>query len=142
MHASVRHFEALFDMLTLSDKPIHAYSPGLERNLDAIEMINIARGIDDATLEREPSPFTVINTSSPLRLDGPMLEGVLQMARRNQVVVLTPFTLAGAMAPVTLAGALAQQHGEALAGLEPERREALEDFVARRKAEGGAPTDY
>ena len=39
------------------------------------------------------------------------------MARRNQVVVLTPFTLAGAMAPVTLAGALAQQHAEALAGL-------------------------
>ena len=56
--------------------------------------------------------------------------------------MLTPFTLAGAMAPVTLAGALAQQHGEALAGLEPERREALEDFVARRKAESGAPTDY
>ena len=25
---------------------------------------------------------------------------------------------------------------------EPERREALEAFVARRKAEGGAPTDY
>ena len=38
------------------------------------------------------------------------------MARRNQVVVLTPFTLAGAMAPITLAGALAQQHAEALAG--------------------------
>ncbi len=104
-------------MLTLSDKPIHAYSLGRERNLDAIEMIKIARGIDDATLEREPSLFTVINSSSPLRLDGPMLEGVIQMARRNQVVVLTPFTLAGAMAPVTLAGALAEQHAEALAGL-------------------------
>src|SRR5271167_346669 len=117
VHASIRHLEALFDMLTLSDKPIHAYSLGLERNLDAIEMIKIARGIDDETLEREPSLFTVINSSSPLRLDTPMLEGVIQMARRNQVVVLTPFTLAGAMAPVTLAGALAEQHAEALAGL-------------------------
>src|SRR5271167_2682966 len=117
IHASIRHLDALFDMLTLSDKPIHAYSLGRERNLDAIEMIKIARGIDDATLEREPSLFTVINSSSPLRLDTPMLEGVIQMARRNQVVVLTPFTLAGAMAPVTLAGALAQQHAEALAGL-------------------------
>ena len=117
VHASIRHLEALFDMLTLSDKPIHAYSLGRERNLDAIEMVKIARGIDDETLEREPSLFTVINSSSPLRLDGPMLEGVIQMARRNQVVVLTPFTLAGAMAPVTLAGALAQQHSEALAGL-------------------------
>jgi len=117
IHASVRHLDALFDVLTLSDKPIHAYSLGRERNLDAIEMIKIARGIDEATLEREPSLFTVINSSSPLRLDGPMLEGVIQMARRNQVVVLTPFTLAGAMAPVTLAGALAEQHAEALAGL-------------------------
>jgi trimethylamine---corrinoid protein Co-methyltransferase len=117
VHPSIRHLDALFDMLTLSDKPVHAYSLGRERNLDAIEMIKIARGIDDAALEREPSLFTVINSSSPLRLDGPMLEGVIQMAKRNQVVVLTPFTLAGAMAPVTLAGALAQQHAEALAGL-------------------------
>src|SRR5271157_183841 len=69
IHASVRHLEALFDLLTLSDKPIHAYSPGRERNLDAIEMVKIARGIDDETLEREPSLFTVINSSSPLRLD-------------------------------------------------------------------------
>jgi trimethylamine---corrinoid protein Co-methyltransferase len=117
IHPSVRHLEALFDLLTLSDKPIHAYSLGRERNLDAIEMVKIARGVDDETLEREPSLFTVINSSSPLRLDTPMLEGVIQMARRNQVVVLTPFTLAGAMAPVTLAGALVEQHAEALAGL-------------------------
>jgi trimethylamine--corrinoid protein Co-methyltransferase len=46
-----------------------------------------------------------------------MLEGLIEMARHKQVVVLTPFTLAGAMAPVTLAGALALQNAEALAGL-------------------------
>ena len=131
IHASVRHLDALFDMLTLSDKPIHAYSLGRERVLDAIEMVRIARGLDQATLEREPSLFTVINSSSPLRLDTPMLEGVIQMARRNQVVVLTPFTLAGAMAPVTLAGALAQQHAEALAGL-----------VMTQVARPGAPFVY
>ncbi len=117
IHASVRHLDALYDMLTLSDKPIHAYSLGRERIRDGMEMARLARGVDDETFEREPSLFTVINSSSPLRLDTPMLEGVLQMARRNQVVVLTPFTLAGAMAPVTLAGALAEQHAEALAGL-------------------------
>jgi trimethylamine--corrinoid protein Co-methyltransferase len=117
IHASVRHLDAIYDLLTLSDKPIHAYSLGRERNLDAIEMARIARGIDDETLDREPSLFTIINSSSPLRLDTPMLEGIIQMARRNQVVVLTPFTLAGAMAPVTVAGALVQQNAEALAGL-------------------------
>ncbi|MHB2165821.1 trimethylamine methyltransferase family protein [Alsobacter sp. R-9] len=117
IHASVRHLDALFDMLTLSDKAIHAYSLGRERNLDALEMARIARGVDRETFEREPSLFTIINSSSPLRLDGPMLEGIIQMARANQVTVLTPFTLAGAMAPVTVAGAVTQQNAEALAGL-------------------------
>ena len=131
IHASVRHLDALFDMLTLSDKPIHAYSLGQERIVDGIEMARLARGIDHETLEREPSLFTVINSSSPLRLDTPMMEGVIQMARRNQVVVLTPFTLAGAMAPVTLAGALAEQHAEALAGL-----------VIAQSARAGSPFVY
>ena len=117
VHASVRHLDALFDMLTLSDKPIHAYSLGRERNLDGLELVRIARGIDRETLEREPSVFTIINTSSPLRLDTPMLEGIIQMARANQVTCVTPFTLAGAMAPVTVAGAVTQQNAEALAGL-------------------------
>ncbi len=131
IHASVRHLDALFDMLTLADKPIHAYSLGRERIVDAIEMAKIARGIDDETLEREPSLFTIINSSSPLRLDTPMLEGIIRMAQRNQVVVLTPFTLAGAMAPVTIAGALTQQHAEALAG-----------FVLAQTVRPGSPFVY
>jgi trimethylamine--corrinoid protein Co-methyltransferase len=117
VHASVRHLDALFDMLTLSDKAIHAYSLGEGRIRDGIEMARIARGIDEERLMQEPSLFTVINSSSPLRLDNPMIEGIIQMARKNQVVVLTPFTLAGAMAPVTVVGAVAQQNAEALAGL-------------------------
>ncbi len=117
LHASIRHLDATFDALTLSDKPLHAYSLGRQRNRDCLEMVRIARGIDDETLEREPSIFTVINSSSPLRLDIPMLHGIMEYSSRNQIVVLTPFTLAGAMAPVTLAGALALQNAEALAGI-------------------------
>ena len=117
IHASVRHLDATFDALTLCDKPIHAYSLGRTRNQDCLELVRIARQIDEVTLEREPSIFTVINSSSPLRLDAPMLQGIIEFSSRNQVVVMTPFTLAGAMAPVTLAGALAQQNAEALAGM-------------------------
>jgi trimethylamine---corrinoid protein Co-methyltransferase len=117
IHASIRHLDATFDALTLADKPIHAYSLGRQRNLDCLEMVRIARGIDEATLDREPSIFTIINSSSPLRLDTPMLHGILEYSARNQVIVMTPFTLAGAMAPVTLAGALAEQNAEALAGI-------------------------
>lgn len=117
IHASVRHLDALYDMLTLSDRVIHAYSLGAQRNLDALEMIKIVRQIDDATLEEQPSVISVINASSPLRYDTPMLQGIIEFSSRNQVIVITPFTLAGAMAPVTVAGALAQHNAEALAGI-------------------------
>jgi trimethylamine---corrinoid protein Co-methyltransferase len=117
IHASVRHLEALRDMVLLTDKPFHAYSLGAERIIDGIEIARISRGISPEQLEREPSLFTIVNTNSPLKLDSPMLRGVMEMSARNQIVCVTPFTLAGAMAPVTVAGALVQQNAEALAGI-------------------------
>jgi trimethylamine---corrinoid protein Co-methyltransferase len=117
IHGSIRHLDATLDLLTLTDKAIHVYSLGRQRNIDAIEMVRIARGITHEELDEQPSICTVINTNSPLTLDVPMSHGVIEMSRRNQVVCVTPFTLAGAMAPITLAGALAQQNAEALVGL-------------------------
>ena len=117
LHASVRHLEATWDTLTLTDKGLHCYSLGRQRNRDALEMVRIARGVDLATLRREPSVMTVVNTNSPLRLDVPMAQGMIEFAQNGQPVVVTPFTLAGAMAPITLAGAIAQQNAEALAGI-------------------------
>ncbi len=116
-HASTRHLDCLRDFIRLTDKTFHAYSLGQERITDGIEMTRIARGVSREQLETEPSLFSVINTSSPLRLDTPMLNGILNMSAVGQIIVITPFTLAGAMAPVTLAGALAQQNAEALAGM-------------------------
>jgi trimethylamine--corrinoid protein Co-methyltransferase len=117
VHASVRHLDCLSDIVKLTDKAFHCYSLGKQRNLDAIEIARIGRGISMEQMETEPSLFTVINSSSPLRLDGPMLQGIIEMSSRNQVVIMTPFTLAGAMAPVTIAGALVQQNAEALCGI-------------------------
>lgn len=117
LHPSIRHLEAFRDLLTLSDKAVNAYSLGRQRNLDCLEMVRIVRQVSDDELDAQPSVHTVINVSSPLRLDTPMLEGILQYSARNQVVILTPFTLAGAMAPVTIAGAVVQQNAEALAGI-------------------------
>ncbi len=79
----------------------------------------------------EPSVYTIINTNSPLKLDMPMMEGIIQMSGNGQVVIVTPFTLAGAMAPVTVAGALVQQNAEALAGI------AFAQMVRK-----GAPVGY
>ncbi len=131
LHASIRHLDCLSDFVKLTDKAFHVYSLGRQRNRDGIEIARIGRGIDEATLEREPSLLSIINSSSPLRLDTPMLQGIIEMSGRNQVIVMTPFTLAGAMAPVTVAGALAQQNAEALAGI------ALTQLVR-----SGAPVVY
>lgn len=117
LHASIRHLEALRDMAVLTDKPFHAYSLGEERIRDGIEIARIARGITPEQLTREPSLFTIINTNSPLKLDAPMLRGIMEMSALNQIVCVTPFTLAGAMAPVTVAGAIVEQNAEALAGM-------------------------
>ncbi len=114
---ATRHLDCIESFIRLSDKLYHAYSLGRARILDGIEMARIARGVGEEQFLREPSLTTVINTSSPLRLDGPMIEGMIEMALCNQCIIITPFTLSGAMAPATIAGALAQQHAEALAAI-------------------------
>jgi trimethylamine---corrinoid protein Co-methyltransferase len=109
-----RHLDMYRTFATTLDKTWQCLAFGSIVVDDAIEVACIARGIDRDTLAREPSLMTIVNTNSPLRLDGPMSEGLIAMAEAGQPVVATPFTLAGAMAPATLAGALAQQHAEAL----------------------------
>ena len=131
IHPSVRHLECIRDLATLTDKVFHIYSLGKERNVDGIEITRIARGISREQMMEEPSVYTIINTNSPLKLDVPMMEGIIQMSSMGQVVIVTPFTLSGAMAPVTIAGALVQQNAEALSGL------AFTQMVKK-----GAPVGY
>ncbi|MGH6926723.1 MAG: trimethylamine methyltransferase family protein, partial [Dongiaceae bacterium] len=116
--APTRHLDAHYAAITLTDRIWHPYSLGKQRISDAIGMIRIARGfISEEQLQREPSLFSIVNSNSPRRLDGPMIRGLLEMSRHGQPIVLTPFTLSGAMAPSTVAGALALQNAEALAGI-------------------------
>ena len=114
---ATRHLDAVAAMARYTDRNLYGYALGAVRMRDAIEIARIARGVSAAQLLAEPSLFTVVNANSPLQYDGPMLEGVIEMARHNQPIVITPFTLAGAMAPITVAGALVQQNAEALAGI-------------------------
>jgi len=114
---NVRHLQVTDSQLRLSDKPLFVFSRGTAQVVDCFEMIRIAQGLDEATFLAQPRCYTVINTNSPRQLDVPMCQGIIDFARAGQVCVITPFTLAGAMAPVTMAGALTLQHAEALAGI-------------------------
>jgi Trimethylamine:corrinoid methyltransferase len=109
-----RHLDMYHTLATELDKTWQGLGFGSMVVDDALDVVGIVRGVDRDTLLREPSVMTVINTNSPLRLDGPMGDGLIQMALHGQPVVATPFTLAGAMSVVSLAGAIAQQNAEAL----------------------------
>lgn len=117
IHPSVRHLDCLYEKLTLTDKVIHAYSLGRERVEDAMEMVRIAGGLSHEDFRARPHMFTNINSVSPLKHDFPMIDGALRMARAGQAVVVTPFTLAGAMAPVTMSGAVTLSIAEALSAI-------------------------
>jgi trimethylamine--corrinoid protein Co-methyltransferase len=113
----VRHYETTRSMLLLSDKVPFVYSRGSKQIADCLELIRIANRVSVEDFKLKPRTWTVINTNSPLQLDIPMAEGIIDFAEAGQVLIITPFTLAGAMAPVTITGALTLAHAEALAGI-------------------------
>ncbi|RMF35611.1 MAG: methyltransferase [Alphaproteobacteria bacterium] len=145
IHASVRHLDCLQDKLTLCDKVVHAYSLGAERVEDVMEMVRIAGGLSHEEFEAAPRMYTNINSSSPLKHDWPMLDGAMRHARRGQPVIVTPFTLAGAMAPVTIAGAVALQTAEALCAIallqlvRPGAPVVMGSFTSNVDMKSGAP---
>jgi trimethylamine---corrinoid protein Co-methyltransferase len=126
-----RHLDTSFEQLTLGDKVPYFYCRGDAQLADCFEMLRIAHGIDEATFRSEPRCYSICNTNSPLQLDLPMTDGIIEFARQGQLVIITPFTLAGAMAPITIAGALVLAHAEALFGI------TLAQIIRR-----GAPVMY
>ncbi len=145
IHASVRHLDVLYDKLTMSDKVAHAYSLGKERVEDVVEMVKIAGGLDEAAFQAKPHMYTNINSTSPLKHDQPMIDGCLRLIRRGQAVVVTPFTLAGAMAPVTVTGAVTLSIAEALSAIalfqyvRPGCACAIGTFTSNVDMKSGAP---
>jgi trimethylamine--corrinoid protein Co-methyltransferase len=115
--ANTRHLDIYHAQITLLDKSWQTQTLGRARTMDGLEMASIALGTTPEGLIARPTLMGIINTNSPLQLDIPMAEGLITLAEYGQVLVITPFTLAGAMSPVTLAGALVQQHAEAMAGI-------------------------
>ncbi len=115
--AGTRHLDCYLANLLLSDRAYHCTAIGSGRARDGIAMMAIARGIPIDAMAASPGVITIISVNSPRRFDEAMADGLMTMAEFGQPVVITPFTLMGAMAPVTLAAALAQQNAEALFGV-------------------------
>jgi trimethylamine---corrinoid protein Co-methyltransferase len=129
--ANSRHLDTYRANLFHSDKVFHSTAIGAGRALDGIRMTAISRGLSLERFAESPGLITIISVNSPRRFDEAMSEGLMTMAEHGQAVVITPFTLMGAMAPASLAAALAQQNAEALFGI------ALAQLVRR-----GTPVMY
>ena len=115
--ANTRHLDIYAAQIRLLDKNWQTQTLGRARTVDGLEMAAIGMGQSLDDMAKTPCLLGIINTNSPLQLDIPMAEGLITLAEHGQVNVITPFTLAGAMAPISLAGALVLQHAEAMAGI-------------------------
>ena len=110
----LRHLAAYQAHIEHADIVWAARGVGGVQARDAIAMSTIEHGCSVEQLAARPTLMTVTNVNSPRRVDEEILDNIMIMAAHGQCVVITPFTLMGAMAPVTLAGALVQQTAEAL----------------------------
>ena len=113
--ATTRHLDVSRSFATLTDKCWGARAIGRRRVYDSVEINRLSRGLSEAEHFEEPGIIANINVNSPRRVDVEMIGGLMGLVEKGQPVMVTPFTLCGAMSPVTLAGGLVQQHAEAMA---------------------------
>lgn len=111
---NTRHLDANLANFKLTDKPFLSMSIGEARVMDLAQMMAIARGCEVSDLADAPAVMTNISINSPRKFDQEMSSALIALAGIGQPIVVTPFTLMGAMTPATLAAALMQQHAEAL----------------------------
>lgn len=111
----VRHLQGYLNGIELTDKVWGSWLLSRFRAQDALDMACLLFDTDYTGLKEQPVCIGNINTNSPLVLDAAMTMGARTFAECGQAVIVTPFTLAGAMAPATLGGALVGQNAEALA---------------------------
>jgi trimethylamine--corrinoid protein Co-methyltransferase len=110
-----RHLDMVYSHLKYSDKPFMGSVTSRANAEDSVRMAEMVLG--DTAVRQNPALLSLINISSPRRLDDRMLGALIAYAHARQALVITPFILSGAMAPVSIAGTVAQLNAEALAGI-------------------------
>ena len=112
--AESRHLDKYLAATTCHDRIWMANMIGAYRARDALEMLAIVHRMEWEQLKKQPLTMGNINVNSPRQVDESMSDALTEFALAGQPVLVTPFTLLGAMAPTTMAGALVQQNAEAL----------------------------
>ncbi|HUN21694.1 MAG TPA: trimethylamine methyltransferase family protein [Anaerolineales bacterium] len=110
-----RHLDMLYAHIKYSDKPFMGSVTSAGNAADSVSMVEMLFGAE--AIRQNPALISLINISSPRRLDDRMLGALKVYAKARQAMIITPFILSGAMAPVAIGGTLAQLNAEALCGI-------------------------
>lgn len=110
----VKHIEMVKRSLELTDLPVMVSPYGQDRTDTNLEMVGVA--VEDPDLSK-PYAMGLINSVPPRTLDSKMTGGLLGLAERGQVPLVSSFIQAGASGPGTMAGALALANAENLMGI-------------------------
>jgi trimethylamine--corrinoid protein Co-methyltransferase len=138
-----RHLDMIYSHIKYSDKAFMGSVTSAQNAADSVAMAEIVFGVDE--IRENPALISLINISSPRRLDETMLGALTVYARARQAVIITPFILSGAMAPASVAGTLVQQNAEALAGIayaqmvEPGTPVVYGSFMTNVDLQSGSP---
>jgi trimethylamine--corrinoid protein Co-methyltransferase len=124
-----RHLDMVYSHIKYGDKAFMGSVTSAENAADSVALAEILFSAQQ--IREQPALLSLINISSPRRLDDRMLGALKVYARANQATIITPFVLSGAMAPVSIAGTVAQLNAEALAGI-----------VFAQMVRAGAPVVY
>ncbi|MAT98209.1 MAG: trimethylamine methyltransferase [Anaerolineaceae bacterium] len=110
-----RHLDMVYSHIKYSNKPFMGSVTSAENATDSVKMAEILFGAEE--IRQQSALLSLINISSPRRLDDRMLGALKVYAKARQALIITPFLFSGAMAPVGVAGTLVQLNAEALAGV-------------------------
>ncbi len=110
-----RHLDMVFGHIKYSDKAFMGSVTSAENAEDSVRMVEMVFGAD--AIRENPALVSLINISSPRRMDDRMLGALKVYARAKQATIIAPFILSGAMAPASVAGTLIQANAEVLAGI-------------------------
>lgn len=106
------HAYAVLSELKNTSKCVRGRARGTSVARDCLKMISMLS--DEEELRRRPMLLAMVNPTSPLQWDAPMIEGMMEYAKLRQIVVPSPEIMAGATGPVTLAGMMVQHNAEVL----------------------------
>jgi len=114
----LEHFPALnfFYASQISDKVLLALNGDQSTNHAVLAVAASLFG-GGSEMARHPRFFGIVNTISPLQMDGNAVDSLIGWARAGQPSAVSPCTMAGSTGPSTLAGSIALSNAEALAGL-------------------------